>query len=577
MRVGARVHSLAGPPETTTVAEPISAAAPTVEPQLPRIDLLRWMYVGRLTLVTGILAGAFWTWFEAQPGVLLVTVIMFLVALFVTSASFWYTHVKGEEGGENFLYAQVVFDVVLVTAVVHVTLGPESTFAPLYILVISVGALLLPLPGGVLIGGLASIMYFADLVWGFQATLSLNLALQIGLFTLVAIITGLLGDRLRHTGLALGAMESELEQLGLDTSVILANLATGVLTVDGEGRLAYANLAAEGLLGLDRAAFMGKPVFAEVERIAPGLSGVLEGSIHHGRSVGRFRTTATLPDSRKVRLGVSTAVLERPGGEANSATAIFQDITELERLEELHVRTERFEAVAALSASLAHEIKNPLASIRSSVEQLSGDSLEPDDRAVLERLVLTESDRLSRLLSEFLEYSVLKMGVKEELDLKALVHDCISLSRQHPDMASVDLVTEVEEGPVRVMGDGDLLHRALFNLLLNGAQSAGPDGRVVVSLTSARLAHDPRAIGIEYPVRLAVRDNGPGLDPETANRVFDPFFTTKKSGSGLGLAVVHRAVEAHQGVTFVNRAPEGGAQFVIFLPGIPGEQPGGEQ
>ena len=187
------------------MVEPTSADVNTVERQFRRIDLLRWLYVGRLTLVTGILAGAFWTWFEAQPDVLLATVLMFLVALFVTSASFWYTHVQGADAGENFLYSQVVFDVVLVTAIVHVTLGPESTFAPLYILVISVGALLLPLPGGVLIGGLASIMYFADLVWGFQATLTLSLALQIGLFTLVALITGLLGDRLRHTGLALGS------------------------------------------------------------------------------------------------------------------------------------------------------------------------------------------------------------------------------------------------------------------------------------------------------------------------------------------------------------------------------------
>ena len=556
------------------MAEPTSAHLNPGEYQLPRIDLLRWLYVGRLTLVTGILAGAFWTWFEAQPDVLLVTVVMFLVALFVTSASFWYTHVRGAESGENFLYSQVIFDVALVTAIVHVTLGPESTFAPLYILVISVGALLLPLPGGVLIGALASITYFADLVWGFQETLSLGVALQIGLFTLVALITGLLGDRLRHTGLALGAMESELEQLRLDTSDILANLATGVLTVDGEGRLAYANLAAEGLLGIDRDAFMGKPVLAEVERIAPGLSGVLEGSIHHGRPVRRFRTTVTCADSRKIRLGVSTAVLERTGGEANSVTAIFQDITDLERIDELHVRTQRLEAVAALSASLAHEIKNPLASIRSSVEQLSGNSLESDDRAVLERLVLSESDRLSRLLSEFLDYSVMKIGAKEELDVGALVQDCISLAKQHPDLAAVDLVTEVDEGPVRVMGDGDLLHRALFNLLLNGAQSAGAGGRVVVSLTAAPDARDRRGASSEYPVRLAVRDSGPGIDAETASRVFDPFYTTKESGSGLGLAVVHRAVEAHQGVTFVDRAPEGGAQFAIFLPGIPGEQYG---
>jgi two-component system sensor histidine kinase PilS (NtrC family) len=554
------------------VAEETSTRLRTGDHQVPHIDVLRWLYTGRLTLVTGILAGAFWAWFEARPDVLLVTVVMFLVALFVTSASFWYTHLKGAEAGENFLYAQVVFDVILVTAIVHVTLGPESTFAPLYILVISVGALMLPLPGGVLIGALASISYFADLVWGFQETLSLSVVLQIGLFTLVALITGQLGDRLRHTGLVLGAMQSELEQLRLDTSDILANLATGVLTVDGEGRLAYANLAAEELLGLDRDAFMGRPVLAEVERIAPGLSGVLEGSIHHGKSVGRFRTTATLPDSRKVRLGVSTAVLERSGKQANSATAIFQDITDLERIDELHIRTQRFEAVAALSASLAHEIKNPLASIRSSAEQLSGHSLALDDRGTLERLVLAESDRLSRLLSEFLDYSVMKIGAKEAVDLRSLVNDCISLSKLHPDFAAVDLVAELHEGPVRVMGDGDLLHRALFNLLLNGAQSAGAGGRVVVSLAATVEAGHPFGIGFEYPVRLAIRDSGPGIDAEDASRVFDPFYTTKESGSGLGLAVVHRAVEAHQGVTFVDRAPEGGARFVIFLPGIPGEQ-----
>jgi len=166
----------------------------------------------------------------------------------------------------------------------------------------------------------------------------------------------------------------------------------------------------------------------------------------------------------------------------------------------------------------------------------------------------------------------MKIGAKEAVDLRSLVNDCISLSKLHPDFAAVDLVAELHEGPVRVMGDGDLLHRALFNLLLNGAQSAGAGGRVVVSLAATVEAGHPFGIGFEYPVRLAIRDSGPGIDAEDASRVFDPFYTTKESGSGLGLAVVHRAVEAHQGVTFVDRAPEGGARFVIFLPGIPGEQ-----
>jgi two-component system sensor histidine kinase PilS (NtrC family) len=141
--------------------------------------------------------------------------------------------------------------------------------------------------------------------------------------------------------------------------------------------------------------------------------------------------------------------------------------------------------------------------------------------------------------------------------------------KQHPDVATVDVVTELGEGPLPVFGDADLLHRALFNLVLNGAQSAGPGGRVTVVLHDERHRSCPRGTDIEHPVRVTVRDSGAGITPEVRSRIFDPFFTTKPRGSGLGLAVVHRAVEAHSGATFVDKGPEGGAEFTIFLPGVP--------
>jgi len=225
--------------------------------------------------------------------------------------------------------------------------------------------------------------------------------------------------------------------------------------------------------------------------------------------------------------------------------------------------------VATLSASLAHEIKNPLASIRSSVEQLSRGRLSGEDRGVLERLVLTESDRLSRLLSEFLDYSALGMTAREELDAYALVRGCLLLVKQHPDLKGVEVVAELDDGPIPMIGDADLLHRALFNLVLNGAQSAGPGGRVVVSLEDERDRRRPRGTAIEHPIRISVGDSGPGISPDERGRIFDPFFTTKARGSGLGLAVVHRAVDAHSGVTFVEESADGGAEFVIFLPGAP--------
>jgi signal transduction histidine kinase len=274
-------------------------------------------------------------------------------------------------------------------------------------------------------------------------------------------------------------------------------------------------------------------------------------------------------DQSETRLGVSTAVLERSSEELPSATALFQDITNLERLDELKVRAERLEAVATLSASLAHEIKNPLASIRSAVEQLGRGRLSDGDRKILERLVLTESDRLSRLLSEFLDYSGLGMGDRDELDLHPLVRGCLLVVKQHPDLKGVEVIAELDDGPIPVIGDPDLLHRALFNLVLNGAQSAGPGGKVTVTLANEADRFRPRGTKIPHPIRLSVADTGPGISDDERARIFDPFFTTKEDGSGLGLAVVHRAVEAHSGATFVQNGADGGAEFVIFLPGAP--------
>ena len=557
------------PQRKADVAKLAEPGRPPASSQLfSRGDLLRWIYLGRLTLVTGILAGALLAWLNARPEDTLVVIVMFLVAYAVTAGSFWYSHVLGREPGENFLYAQVILDVLIVTGVVHVTRGPESGFAPLYILVVSSGALLLPLPGGVLIGGLASMVYFGDLVWGYQSAFGLDVGLQIGLFTLVALLTGLVGDRLRRAGQALGVVESELRQLRLDTGDILANLATGVLTVDPGGRLAYANPAAEQLLGISTAEWLGREVVDEVERRAPGMGRVLLRALRDGRAVDRFRTRLA-EEGRNVRLGVSTAVLDRGEGASPSATAIFQDITDLESLEALNRRTERLEAVAALSASLAHEIKNPLASIRSAVEQLTRPSLQSADRETLQRLVLGESDRLSRLLSEFLDYSGLRLSARERVTLGPLIRDCVALLRQHPDADGCELACSGTETPLVVVGDADLLHRAVFNLLLNAVQYAGAGGTVLVSLDDVSRQPYPRGTGIRAPILLRVDDSGPGVDPQVQDRIFDPFFTTREGGSGLGLAVVHRAVEAHEGAIFVERSDVGGARFVIYLPAAP--------
>jgi len=539
-----------------------------VGPSFSRKDLLRWLYLGRVALASGIFLGAVLVWGRVRPDQTLVATVLLVSALVLTGVSLWWTLVLEREPGENFCYAQIVFDVLLVTGVVHVTGGGESVFAPVYILVVTVGALLLPLRGGVLVGGLASILYFADTVWLHAETLSGSVGLQMGLFTLVALITGFVGDRLRRAGVALGEVESELRQLRLDTSDILGNVKTGVLTVDGTGRLAYLNAAAEELLGLDGDQWAGAPVTEALDSVAPGLGALIERTMRERAPLSRSKAIARR-NGRTLTLGVSTTILEREEpGAPPPVTALFQDITDAERLEALNRRNERLEAVAELSASLAHEIKNPLASIRSAVEQLTQSGLDDQDRSTLRGLVVKESDRLSRLLSEFIEYSAVRMGRTQAVDLAALVREAVDLVRQHPEAeGEVEIRCEGTDGSLTVPGDEDLLHRAVFNLVLNAVQFSAPGGAVRVAVRECGEAAGPGGVEIPSPVRLAVRDSGPGIDREDLDRIFDPFFTTRKGGSGLGLSMVHRAVEAHRGAVIVESPDGGGSEFVIYLPG----------
>ena len=190
-----------------------------------------------MTLAVGIFVGMMVAWFSAPPEATRIATLMFLATLAVNLASVWHTELRARTPGRNFMYAQVVLDALLVTAVIHITSGGgDVVFAPLYILVITEGALLLPLPGGVLIGALSSVLYFADLAYRAE-TLDLldTVGLQIGLFAVVALITGWLGDRVQRTWLALGEVQSELVRLRLDTGDILANISTGCLPASMAG------------------------------------------------------------------------------------------------------------------------------------------------------------------------------------------------------------------------------------------------------------------------------------------------------------------------------------------------------
>ena len=531
----------------------------------PALTLLKWIYLGRVTVASAVFLAAALSWWAADPTALLVASLSVTLALVVTAAGYWHTHVRIAPFGQTFLYGQAVFDIALVTAIAHIT-GPYSYFAALYILVIAFNAVLMPLANGLLVALLAGIVYSADVVFVQRVELPSAALLQVAVYWLVAMATGYLASRVRVVRAAHENLEAELRRVRLEAADILRHIGAGVLTLDADGSLVYANPTAEVLLGLTAAELEGRPALEQIRRAAPALADAIQQTAEGGRRLMRATAEVTAP-GRTFPIGFTTTAVRAGEGAPPSVTAILQDISDARRLEELRLRTERLEAVAEISASLAHEIKNPLASIRSAVTQLSRLAPAGADERVLAGLIVRESDRLSTLLTEFLDFSRVRVTRSARLDLVEVAERGIQLARQHPDYtADAQIMLEAQERPVMVEGDEDLLHRVVFNLVLNAVQAAPAAADVRVRVTAAAGDDLPGEVVMEAPRLLRVSDRGPGVAPEVLKRLFEPFVTGRPGGTGLGLAIVQRAVQAHRGLIFCDTVRGQGTTFSVFLP-----------
>jgi two-component system, NtrC family, sensor histidine kinase PilS len=549
---------------------------PTVFQNLPEPrHLLRWVYLGRLSLASAIfIAGVVnWAKQETDASKLTVVTIAFALTTVFTVASFAYSEIYRKPLGKTFLYLQSILDLLLVTVVVHVTpggadSGSVSQFSALYVLVIATATLMLPIGGGLLIAALGIVLFFADTVFGVNAQMHNGIVwAQLGVFAAVSLGLAILSSQLQKAGEGKEVLVAALEHARLQADDILRNIQSGVVTIDSEGRLLYANPKAQALLGVNLESSMGEPVLEKIRSVATELAQALQDSVEV-----RLLTTRgeglVQADGRAFPIGVTTTYTEGDGQRTNrTATAIFQDISDQKRIETLRLRAERLEGVAELSASLAHEIKNPLASIRSSVEQIAKMRHETPDQTTLSGLVLRESDRLSRLLSEFLDFARVRVTHTGSVDLARVVRGAAHLVEAHPERSDVRVVCVLpDDDSLVVQGDEDLLHRAVFNLILNAMQASPANGTVRVE--AAAMTPDQLPLGVRYDdgtVSIRVRDEGAGIPLEIRNRLFDPFFTTKPGGSGLGLAVVHRAIEAHRGLVFLDSSSRG-TTFTVILP-----------
>ena len=526
--------------------------------------LLTWLFAGRLILATGVLLGAGLVWTERPQEAFIVSIAV-VFALVFTLYGAGTVFLLRRTPTNAFFFTQALVDLGLVTTVVHFAGQPQSAFPALYVLVVVAYALLLPPTWVALTAALTSLLYLTDIVWTHGLVLDTASWAQIAVYNLVFALVAVLGHRLREAGMEQATLATELRRVRLEADDILRNIRSGVLTVDGLGRLAFINPTAERLLDLDGEALIGLPVLDQLKTRSSELWAATVAGIRNGRKISRGEGMVVQGAGRMFPIGLSTTTFRQEAQDAPSVTAIFTDISDLKEVQELHMRAERLEAVAELSASLAHEIRNPLASIRSSVEQLARAKHADEDERFLSSLIVRESDRLSRLLSEFLDFARVRATHFAPLDLHSVIVAVVRLIRAHPDCRP-DAAITIEGEHTLLDGDEDLLHRVVANLVLNAVQAARGPIKVTVSVKPALPSEIPHGTDLEHAVRLQVRDNGPGIPEEVRERLFQPFVSGRSGGSGLGLAIVQRAVEAHRGLVLVDSGPGSGTTFTIFLP-----------
>jgi two-component system, NtrC family, sensor histidine kinase PilS len=363
-------------------------------------------------------------------------------------------------------------------------------------------------------------------------------------FFTVAYLAGFLSEQLNFMGVELKERGRDIRLLKNLNSLIIDNMQAGLLTVDNQGIILQQNNMALTLFAKKKS-LIGETIAS----IYPPFSDKLGLSID--KQVHEF--DVKLGDGLRRILRTQFSPLYDERGEKKGSILVFEDVGQLKKLEDRVRQSEKMAAIGQLAAGIAHEIRNPLASISGSVQLLQSDRKNSPDEAKLMNIVLREIDRLNKLISEFLDYARPQMPLDQTVSLSELLAELVETLKL--DQLSQGVRFDVSISPnIEIPGNYDKLKQAFWNIIINSLQSmeASKSKVLVVNLT----------MQAAFAV-LRIRDSGSGIPPEQLARIFEPFHTTKPKGTGLGLAIVHSILENHFADIEVKSELQVGSEFII--------------
>jgi two-component system sensor histidine kinase PilS (NtrC family) len=483
-----------------------------------------------------------------------------------------------------FAYVQLVFDVLFVTALIYVTGGIESIFSFMYILTIINAAIMLYRRGGLLIasassigyGSLLDLQYFGIIHPYYTRASELmtytigyyfyTLLMNIAAFYLVAFLSSYLAEELRRSSVKLKAKQYDLDQLELLNRNIVQSINTGLITLNNQLEISYINPAVEQISGFGYRDLEGIHIGDIFPKIVPYLSISDRGGDNDDMPQPQKGIDVDFDrrDGTRLHLGFSQSILKDPGGDEIGLILIFQDLTEFRHMQEQVRRMDRLAVAGELAAGIAHEIKNPLASLSGSIQMLRD---EVDFGPMQQRLMditMREAERLNALVNEFLLFSRPEKAVDRSVEVNEVIEDTLEMLKNSPELSRPISIEKTLSKNLWVHIDSQRLQQVIWNLVLNAVQEMKNSGRL--SLATAIRKNRGSGDAQEKLAEISISDTGSGILPENQGKVFDPFFTTKDQGTGLGLTIVHRIVENYDGKIFLDSDGRSGTTFTLHFP-----------
>ncbi len=470
----------------------------------------------------------------------------------------------------RFAWFQLFLDVVLITGVVATTGGPESIFVPIYVLAAVAACFVLPRVGALIVAGMSSLLQIF-LVVGRSAVVVLGLAepsetapleilaaaLNAAMLLIVSMVIASLVDRYRRSEDHLETQQQSLSDVKAFRDLIFESVGSGLVAVDPRGHVTAFNRAAESITGVAAAEALGQP-WASIFGAGVDLGEVRSATCEASGLPPRYEFPLERRDGSRVPVGITFWSLRSGRGDVEGLIGVCQDLSLIKQMEQRMRQADRLATVGRLSANMAHEIRNPLASISGAIEALARELPPDQQRNRLVEIVLRESGRLNDLVGDFLAYARPAPSAPIHVDMAELLDEVLLLIEHRSLPANLKIVREYGESLIAHV-DPQQMRQAIWNLCLNAVQAipeAGGEIRVGGSVGT----------GEGGLLQIWIADTGQGIGAEDLPHIFEPFYSTKPEGSGLGLALVYRVMQDHGGHVEAKTSLGEGTTFLLTLP-----------